>query len=206
MDITFRGITILVLLLTFSISATFRKRAREEGGAIERKEEGLLVFAMRMVFALPLLISLLLYIFYPRALVWSTISLPYWLRSLFAVVALLCVPIIWWVFRSIGENISETVLIKEEHQLVISGPYRWVRHPLYAGTLLLLCSISVIAENWFIFAYFIIAVIAFRFLVIPEEEKRLVAAFGDGYVDYKRRTGALAPRILRGRSPHPGKH
>lgn len=38
-----------------------------------------------------------------------------------------------WVFRNIGKNTIPTVEIREEHELLITGPYRWVRHPLYTA-------------------------------------------------------------------------
>jgi protein-S-isoprenylcysteine O-methyltransferase Ste14 len=117
---------------------------------ISRRQEGIPVLMLRLVFAFPLFASLLLYIFYPPALDWSKVRLPLWLRSLAAAVAVLCVPLIFWVFRSIGRNISETVLTKRDHELVTTGPYRWVRHPLYASALLLLFSLSLVAGSWFI--------------------------------------------------------
>ncbi|NIS79826.1 MAG: hypothetical protein GTO14_06380 [Anaerolineales bacterium] len=195
-EMLFRLIILLVFVLTFSISATFRKRARESGEVVARREEGISVFILRMVLAIPLLASILLTIFYPRALNWATIHLPLWLRSFAAVGAMLCVPIILWVFRSIGRNISETVLTKSDHELVKHGPYRWVRHPLYASTLLLLFSISLIAGNWFIFVYCVIGLFVFRFLVIPAEEEKLVASFGEEYEKYRLRTGALIPKLF----------
>ena len=102
---------------------------------------------------------------------------------------------IFWVFSNIGKNISETVLIKEGHELITSGPYRWIRHPLYSGALLLLFSISLVFEDWIIFGYSLIGLIAFRLLVIPEEEKQLLDAFGEEYECYQSRTGALLPWI-----------
>jgi protein-S-isoprenylcysteine O-methyltransferase Ste14 len=195
-ELLFRITFFIILFLVFSISAYYRRVARADGDVIERKDEGLLVLIARMGLGLPLLFSLLLYVFYPPWLAWSALLLPLWLRLFFLLVALVFVPLIWWVFRSIGPNISETVLIKKEHQLVMSGPYRWVRHPLYASTFLLLCCSSIIAESWFIFAYFAAAAFLFRFVVIPQEEKRLVGAFGDEYRRYQRRTGALLPRVF----------
>ena len=197
-EIGFRVVFLVVLLLAISISTYYRRQARQEGGVIARKEEGVAIFALRMIVALPLLLSLLLYGFYPRWLAWSAVPLPLWLRYLFAAVAILCLPLIWWVLRSIGKNISETVLVKKEHQLVKKGPYRWIRHPLYATAMLLLCSFSIISTSWFLFAYFVVTVLVFRFLVIPEEEKNLVEAFGQAYRDYQKETGALFPRLWPG--------
>jgi protein-S-isoprenylcysteine O-methyltransferase Ste14 len=195
-ELIFRFIFLGVLVLTFSISATFRKRARESGEAIERREEGSAVLFLRMVLALPLFVTLLLYILYPQALAWSQVELPLGLRLIASVFAVLCVPLIFWVFRSIGKNISETVLTKGDHELVAEGPYRWVRHPLYSSALLLLFSLSILAANWFIFFYSLVALIVFRYFVIPAEEDKLIDLFGEEYKEYQLHTGLLLPKLF----------
>lgn len=196
-NLTLRLIILGVLLLAFGISASFRKRAREEGETIKRQEEGWFVLVLRMGLGLPLLIVILLNIFWPLSLTWSKFDPPEWLRYAGLVMAILCVPLLWWVFSSIGKNISETVLIKEEHELVTHGPYAWVRHPLYGGALVLLMSISLIFGDWIILGYTLAGILAFRLLVIPAEEKQLLNAFGAEYESYQSRTGALLPKIRK---------
>lgn len=184
-----------VLLLTFGISGFYRKRARVDGGTIKRQEEGWGILIARMGVALPLLIVILLNIFWPNSLAWAKFNPPGWLRYAGAVLAVLCVPLIWWVFSSIGQNISETVLTKEDHELVTHGPYNWVRHPLYGGALMLLLAISLVFGDWIILGYSFAGLLAFRLLVIPVEEKQLLDAFGEDYECYQSRTGALLPWI-----------
>lgn len=191
----YRFIFLIVLLSAFLISGYYRRKARQTSGTIERRAEGTSILFLRMVGALPLFFSLIAYIVWPRALAWAQIALPAWLRLLGCLLALLCIPLIWWVFTSIGENISETVLTKQEHMLVTHGPYRWVRHPLYASALLLLLSLALVAANWFLGIYALAAILIFRLVVIPKEEEFLVSAFGQAYKDYQQRTGALLPRI-----------
>jgi protein-S-isoprenylcysteine O-methyltransferase Ste14 len=142
-----------------------------------------------------LLGSFALYVFAPEWMEWAAFPTPAWVRWAGAAVALGCVPLLWWVLRSIGRNISETVLTKKDHQLVTSGPYRWVRHPLYAVALVQILSLGVLARNWLIVVLGLFGVVVFRFVVIPKEETNLIKAFGDRYVEYTARTGALVPRI-----------
>jgi protein-S-isoprenylcysteine O-methyltransferase Ste14 len=194
MEATFRLIFSMILVSAFLISGTFRRRARQSGDVIARQDEGKTVLFIRMVFAFPLLISLLLYIIYPQALNWSRFELPIWLRWVAVGTGVLTIPFTLWVFRHIGRNISETVLTKSDHELVKSGPYRWIRHPLYSGSLWMLFSISVIASNWFLLLYSFLGLIAFRWLIIPVEENQLVHAFGEEYREYQSRTGALFPK------------
>jgi protein-S-isoprenylcysteine O-methyltransferase Ste14 len=155
----------------------------------------MLALILRAVMALPLLLAILLYAFLPGWMAWSAISLPVWIRWLGAGLGVACLPLIWWVFSSIGSNISETVLTKREHKLVTEGPYRWVRHPLYGVGLLEILALSLIAGNWFMAILWIIGVLVFRFVVIPIEEAKLIVAFDGEYEQYRARTGALTPRF-----------
>jgi len=179
--LVYRLIILGVLLLAFGISASFRKRARDEGGTIKRQEEGWGILALRMGTGLPLLIVIVLNIFWPASLSWAKFDIPNLLQIAGAGLAVLCLPLLWWVFRSIGKNISETVLIKDEHELVTSGPYTVVRHPLYGSALLLLLSISLTFGDWIILGYTLAGTLAFRLLVIPAEEKQLLDAFSEEY-------------------------
>ncbi len=121
--IIFRIIIFVVLVIMFTISAFYRKRAREEGDVIERLEEGIAVMIIRLFFGLSFLAVLLLNIFYPSILSWDKFTLPTYFQYIGIAIAIGCVPLTWWVFRNIGKNVSETALTKEDHELIISGPY-----------------------------------------------------------------------------------
>jgi protein-S-isoprenylcysteine O-methyltransferase Ste14 len=175
------------------ISVYFQRRARDQGGTIKRREEGWLVLSLRLVIMLPLFIDLLLNLYYPRLLNWAKFSLPLPARIAGLVLSVLCIPLLWWVFRSIGEDVLEIFLFKDRHQLFTTGPYRWIRHPLYATSLLLIFSMSLVFEDWILLGYFLAATLAFRLLIIPEEEKQLLDAFGEEYECYQTRTGAMFP-------------
>jgi protein-S-isoprenylcysteine O-methyltransferase Ste14 len=103
------------------------------------------------------------------------------------------VPSVYWVLTTLGSNVSETVLTKPGHRLVTTGPYRWVRHPLYTTAIALFLGIGLMAANWFILLWTVVAAIAVRLVVIPREEAQLVAAFGEDYRRYRRDTDALLP-------------
>ena len=194
-NLLYRSSVLVILLVVFGISAYYRTRARSSGEVISRAQEGRLVLILRLVFGLPLLAVLLLDIFYPRALAWAKFSLPAGVQLAALIAAGFCVVLLWWVLRSIGNNISETVLVKKEGDLVTSGPYRYVRHPLYASALLFLLALSLVFRDWIILGYSLAGILAFRLLVIPAEEKQLLESFGEEYECYQSRTGALLPWI-----------
>lgn len=190
-----RLIVLLVMGATFLISGLYRSRIRQEAGPAGGSEEGRTFQVLRMIFAVPLFLILLLEIFLPAWTLWARIALPYWLRLVGAVFALLSLVWLWWVFRSLSANFTGAIPAPEPQDLVTSGPYQLVRHPLYAGSLLMLLGFGLVFENWLILALTLAGILAFRLLVIPEEEKQLLEAFGEDYECYQSRTGALLPWI-----------
>ena len=191
----FRWLFIVIFVSTISISAYFRRQARQSGEVIPRAQEGWLILLARFLFAAPFYLSIFAYMIDPNWMAWSMLSLPLWLRGLGAVTGLATVPLIYWVMISIGKNISETFLTKENHALITHGPYRWVRHPLYAFATVGFVSLSIVAANWFILAMAFLLIVMMAIFVIPKEESQLVLKFGNQYRDYQRRTGKLIPRL-----------
>jgi protein-S-isoprenylcysteine O-methyltransferase Ste14 len=191
----FRLLSLLVLIISIGTSAYFRRQARVGGKQIPRAAEPVSFRVLRAVVAVPLFVGPLLYILDPDWMAWSSFDAPTWMRWAGALLGLVVIAASQWVMRSLGRNVSETVLTKDQQELVTVGPYRWIRHPLYTTGILLFASIGLMAASWFILLFTLIAAIMIRFVVIPVEERELVARFGDGYRDYSRRTGRLLPRF-----------
>ena len=131
----------------------------------------------------------------PNWLAWSSMPFPSWLRWAGAAVGLGMLPLLLWVLRTLGSNISETFLTKENHALVTHGPYRGVRHPLYTVAAIAFISMGILAANWFMMAMAILAIILISTVVIPREEDHLIRKFGVEYREYMGRTGRLLPRL-----------
>ena len=191
----FRWFAIAALFGCLSISIYYRHRARKEGETIPRRREDPLFVAARLIVGLPLWLAILTYVVNPRWMRWASFAPPEWLRWVGVGVGLLAVPVAYWVFSSLGLNVSETVLTKEHHELVTHGPYRWIRHPLYSMGVTLFLAIGLMAANWFILLFGFIALASIRMAVVPLEEKALLATFGDQYRDYMQRTGRMFPRV-----------
>ena len=196
----FRWLSLAELVCVVGISSVFRWRARRASGTIARIAEGPALILMRLVVALPLFLSILAYFVRPAWMTWAAFALPEPWRWLGAAFGLLAVPLAWWVFSSIGSNVSETILTKKNHQLITHGPYRWIRHPLYATGLLLLSGIGLMAANWFMLALTLLALAGVLTIIIPREERALIERFGEGYRQYMRGTGRLVPGVGRARS------
>ncbi|MDQ3287281.1 MAG: isoprenylcysteine carboxylmethyltransferase family protein [Pseudomonadota bacterium] len=97
--------------------------------------------------------------------------------------------------RLLGRNWSATVQLKQDHELITRGPYRFVRHPIYTGYLLLFLGSAVVVGDWRgLLAVAIVLASFWRKLRL--EEAWLGKHFGEPYDTYRRSTKALLPIIL----------
>jgi protein-S-isoprenylcysteine O-methyltransferase Ste14 len=105
----------------------------------------------------------------------------------------------WWFYRihkTLGDNWSPVLEIRREHTLIVSGPYRWVRHPMYSDMILWLVSFVLITANWFYALTFCIGLAILFTIRIPDEEKLMTERFGEPYRNYMTRTKRLIPFIF----------
>lgn len=196
-DLTFRILAAAVFLVGAVISSYHRRKADRAGGEkLSLKEEGLPITIALRVLGLSLWAGFFAYMINPAWMAWSRVDLPEWARWLGVSLGVLADLLAWWVFTSLGNNVSPTVVTRADHRLVTSGPYRWVRHPLYSMGLIAYLGFALLAENGFIG---LLAVLVFLVLSIrvPKEEAMLVARFGEAYRVYMRQTGRYFPRIIR---------
>ncbi len=194
-DQTFRLMMVAIFVISASISKYHRRKAKLSGEAISRRDEGGVAMLLRAAVALPLMLSFLAYMINPSWMAWSEMALPVWARWVGVGLGIACLPLLWTLFQSIGSNISETVLTKKNHRLVMTGPFRWIRHPLYTVAMLLFFSYGLMASNWWMMMFTAIGLVMIVVLVIPEEEAELIAKFGDEYRSYQERVGKLLPRL-----------
>jgi protein-S-isoprenylcysteine O-methyltransferase Ste14 len=100
-----------------------------------------------------------------------------------------------WARRHLGKNWSQAVTVMQDHELIASGPYAIVRHPIYTGLLLGLLGSAVARGEWRgLLAVALVFVILWRKLKL--EEKWMRAHFGERYESYARQVAALVPYIL----------
>lgn len=100
-----------------------------------------------------------------------------------------------WSRWLLGSNWSSVVALKQDHELIQAGPYRYVRHPIYSGLLLLFLGNALMVGDWRgLLAVAIVAASFWRKLRV--EEAWLAQRFGERYRDYMGRTRALVPGLL----------
>jgi protein-S-isoprenylcysteine O-methyltransferase Ste14 len=97
--------------------------------------------------------------------------------------------------RHLGANWSQAVTVKKDHELITSGPYALVRHPIYTGLLLALAGSAIALAEWRGLVAVLLFFIAF-WNKLRLEEKWMREHFGSSYEEYSRRVAALIPHIL----------
>lgn len=190
----FRILAAIILFTGVGISSYYRRRAdRETGEKLSRQADGATMMTVIRIGGLVLWLSPLVYLINPGWMIWSKIGLPDWVRGLGVGIGILCVVGIYWLFSSIGSGITPVSATRKEHKLSTSGPYRWVRHPLYTVGSSFYISFGLMADNWFIALLGVLAFIAMA-IRTPKEEANLIEKFGDEYREYMKQTGRFFPK------------
>jgi protein-S-isoprenylcysteine O-methyltransferase Ste14 len=191
---TLRAVLIVVMLLLLPVGVYHRVKSQSTGESLDRRQEGVFVLATLRPLGAAFWLAVFAWMINPAWMAWSAVSLPIGVR--WAGVGLLLGGslLLVWTFRSLGKNLTDTVVTRQHHTLVVHGPYRWIRHPLYSSAALLIVALSLVAANWF---FFVAGAVLLCVLIIRTriEEENLVARFGDSYRNYMSRTGRFVPKI-----------
>ena len=105
---------------------------------------------------------------------------------------------VWLFWRShadLGKNWSVTLELQQDHELVTTGVYRLVRHPMYAAFFLMAIGQLALLPNWVAGPSALLAVAVLYAVRKPQEEAMLLQQFGDTYRQYIARTGGVVPRV-----------
>ncbi len=100
-----------------------------------------------------------------------------------------------WARIALGRNWSAEVTFKQEHELIESGPYALVRHPIYTGLILMALGTVANYARPLSFALFV-ALCASFWWKAREEERVMSSHFPDEYTEYKKRVPAIIPFVL----------
>jgi len=104
----------------------------------------------------------------------------------------LCLAI--WARHHLGRNWSGEISIKVDHELIRSGPYRLLRHPIYTGLLAMYGGTALVTGEWLAAVGLVMGAFAY-WRKIRLEEANLNAAFAGEYDAYRRETWALVPGV-----------
>ena len=162
------------------------ERVAAGGKAIEREGWGCAV--VRAIRSISLIAFLVLYAINPPWLGVLSVPLPDWLRWVGAALGVVSLAVYAWSRATLGKEWSSHLQMREKHHLVTTGPYAWIRHPIYLALMGFLTGIALVTANCFIIAFLVVSVVDLA-LRIPKEEQMMIEEFGDEYKAYMQRTG-----------------
>lgn len=164
-----------------------RAKATQRLEPIASRVSRVLMFGAGLV-----LISFRLPVAWLNLKLWPQNRVTFWVGAAVTIAGLLfCV----WARVYLGRNWSRSVTIKRDHELIVTGPYGLVRHPIYSGLLLALAgTVLAVAELRAVLGLVLIAISIWYKLRL--EEKWMREQFGATYEAYSRRIAALVPYVL----------
>ena len=195
-DDIFRLILILGFVAVMPIGLYHRLKSQASGEKLDRRQEGRFILSTLRPIATMRIIGVVTYVINPAWMAWSSIGLPDWMRWLGVGVGVIAATLLIIVFRTLGTNLTDTVVTRANHTLVTTGPYRYVRHPFYVASGLALTADSLVTDNAFL-ALIGLAVLGLILLRTGIEEQKLIERFGDEYQHYMSRTGRFVQRFRR---------
>ena len=197
-DVFFRVSFLLLYLGFFVMRIYFDGRIKKFAVQTESEtwREGLAVILLRRASFLIYSSVVFLFLIYPRVLRWSLLPLPRWTRYLGLVLMIITLLWLLWVHNTLDIYWTRSLRIRKDHRMIIRGPYRYIRHPMYLGFVMFAGATALIINSWCLIVSFVLEVIKFG-IRIQKEERMLVHRFGADYETYTRTTGRLVPSVFR---------
>jgi protein-S-isoprenylcysteine O-methyltransferase Ste14 len=194
----FRILFLVLLLLVGGVRGYYQRKLRVSYFKVSEEaavREGRMSLWLRLGM-LPVFYGyVVLFLVDPAWMAWSHAPIPPWARWVGAVLIGVCIPFEIWVHRALGASWSTSMEVGHKPTLVTHGPYRFVRHPMYAMALPIFGGAMLLSADGVLIALSVvaIAIVAAR---VPTEDRMMLEEFGDQYRSYMERTGALLPRLF----------
>ncbi len=199
-ELSFRVLFVILYVIFIIPRGYYRfvkpRREKEETGETDRASVGRIQAVLTLII-LGGLISSVLYILGLPLMDWFQIpQYPFLLRFAGVLLVLITIPLIAWIHRELDRQYSAVLEIQSDHQLITTGPYERVRHPMYTVLILFFFGLSLVSANLIVIVFAVLLMVAFPFWVRIEEEK-MIEVFGEEYIEYVKRTGRFFPSISR---------
>lgn len=202
-------VAFLAIFLSFAaVMSHYQRRAKHVGKNLRERtqahneNEVPALIAIRTILGIPWYIGVFLWLFAPAWIEWAALPLTMWLSWSGVLIGVSAVGLNIWshqtLYRELGDDFNPVLRLQNVPRLVTSGPYRWVRHPIYLAFLLMMVATALITANWLIGVTGIGLILSVILVRTQEEEKRLIAQFGDNYTTYQKQAGAYVPHLGSG--------
>lgn len=126
-------------------------------------------------------------------------AIPWHRTTLFllgVILILLGVALRWYAIWTLGGYFTRDVAVSTNQKVVQNGPYRSIRHPAYSGTFLTMIGVGLAMTNWASLIALLVCVLPGHLYRVRVEEKALIQAIGQPYVEYMHRTRRFIPLVF----------
>lgn len=192
-ELVFRIIFGGLWLFYFGLRLYFQRKVKGVGQYVlfNEKQEKLFFRLFALAYLLLPLYFLTPWIDFAR------MSAPIWLRWAGFVVTCLGIALFGWVHQLLGLNWTAVLALSEKQQLVTSGPYRYIRHPMYTAFFVIGFGFLFLSANWLV-GFIYIGTLSLMYITrVSAEEKMMIERFGDRYREYMRGTWRIFPRLWK---------
>ena len=188
--IIFIALNIVYVLIRVPFDKIYKQE--EKIKTINSSKEKFLLLLM----AIGLLLIPLLWVFTPFLNNFK-MEFPIWLRLVGIAISVVSLFYFRRIHKTLGANWSPTLEIRKGHQLIKTGPYKTIRHPMYTQIWLWTIAQVLIVSNLFAGFSGIVVWAILYFLRVGSEEKMMTESFGDEYIEYMKQTGRVFPKFNR---------
>jgi len=185
-------VTFFILWLIYLIVRLFYQRQIKTSTEYTRVNENQEKFLFR-IFSLAYLL-LVLY-FLTTWIDFASLNFPQWLRWIGVIISISGIGLFAWSHQALGNNWTAILALAKEHQLVTSGPYRYVRHPMYSAFFVIGAGFFILSANWLLALIYFVPLTTMYFARVNKEEQMMIDRFGDEYREYMKKTGRIFPRL-----------
>jgi protein-S-isoprenylcysteine O-methyltransferase Ste14 len=174
------------------IRAPYRRAARQNkmrDDRVDVTEKVLLGLLLFGIFLIPLVYALTPWLNF------ADYDLPDWASVIGIGVMIASLIVFWRSHADLGSNWSASLQIREGHDLVTRGIYKYIRHPMYASEWLWAIAQALLLHNWIAGLATLVLFAPLYFVRVPREEQMMLDTFGAAYHDYARTTGRVFPKL-----------
>ncbi|MCU0444518.1 MAG: protein-S-isoprenylcysteine O-methyltransferase [Microscillaceae bacterium] len=140
-------------------------------------------------------ISTLLWAFTPF-IAFAYVAIPDLVRLLGVPISIFSTWYFYEVHRQLGKNWSPVLEIRPQHELVVSGLYKYVRHPMYTAIIVWWLGNVFLTANYVLLGVQFFTIFIMLVIRVPDEEKMMQEQFGQQYLEYSHRTKRFIPFIF----------
>jgi protein-S-isoprenylcysteine O-methyltransferase len=180
----------MILGAVYGLSEVFLVMTRRSGESTVSRDRHSLALLWTII-----LISLWLGIFMPRLYPNAALPHPHGFYLIGLLLFVGGIVLRWYSIFYLGRLFTVDVAIASEHQVIDSGPYRFIRHPSYTGALIAFVGFGLCLGNWLSLLLITLPISAAFLWRIRVEERALLEALGDNYRAYMSRTKRLLPFV-----------